>query len=91
MFADVEDGSKLRDDDGAKSLFFREPSPIALNTALAQLRVIKLVFRLPYVPLNMEQRVEFVKLWKEMGRENFVGEKYVQVLDDDDFIVVSQY
>ncbi|CAI8607390.1 unnamed protein product [Vicia faba] len=70
---------------------FSEPSPIALNTALAQLGVIKPVFRLPYVPLNIEQRVEFVNLVKEMGRENFVGEKDVQVLDDDDFIVVARY
>ncbi|KAL5081835.1 hypothetical protein RYX36_010256 [Vicia faba] len=74
-----------------RELMFEEPSPIALNTALAQLRVIKPTFRLPHVPLNMEQRVEFVKLVKEMGRENFDGEKDVCVLDDDDFIVVARY
>ncbi|XP_058744114.1 4-hydroxy-tetrahydrodipicolinate synthase, chloroplastic-like [Vicia villosa] len=68
-----------------------EPSPIALNTALAQLGVVKPVFRLPYVPLNREQRVEFVNLVKEMGRENFVGDRDVQVLEDDDFIIVSRY
>jgi 4-hydroxy-tetrahydrodipicolinate synthase len=28
---------------------------------------------------------------KEIGRENFVGEKDVQVLDDDEFIVVARY
>jgi 4-hydroxy-tetrahydrodipicolinate synthase len=70
---------------------FIEPSPIALNTALAQLGVIKPVFRLPYVPLSMEQRVGFVNLVKEMGREHFVGEKDVQVLEDDDFIIVDRY
>ncbi|CAL5196254.1 unnamed protein product [Lathyrus oleraceus] len=70
---------------------FIEPSPIALSTALAQLGVIKPVFRLPYVPLNVEQREGFVNLVKEMGRENFVGEKDVQVLEDDDFIIVSRY
>jgi 4-hydroxy-tetrahydrodipicolinate synthase len=70
---------------------FIEPSPIALNTALAQLGVIKPVFRLPYVPLSMEQRVGFVNLVKKMGRQQFVGEKEVQVLEDDDFIIVDRY
>lgn len=68
-----------------------EPNPIGLNTALAQLGVIKPVFRLPYVPLGLERRVEFVKLVKEIGREHFVGEKDVQVLDDHDFIIVARY
>ncbi|XP_004510938.1 4-hydroxy-tetrahydrodipicolinate synthase, chloroplastic-like [Cicer arietinum] len=68
-----------------------EPSPIALNTALAQLGVIKPVFRLPYVPLSMEQRVEFVNLVKEIGREHFVGDKDVRVLEDDEFIIVGRY
>ncbi|XP_057455327.1 4-hydroxy-tetrahydrodipicolinate synthase, chloroplastic-like [Lotus japonicus] len=68
-----------------------EPTPIALNTGLAQLGVIKPVFRLPFVPLKLERRVEFVKLVKEIGREHFVGEKDVQVLDDNDFIIVGRY
>nr|AFK43758.1 unknown [Lotus japonicus] len=69
----------------------QEPVPIALNTALAQLGVIKPVFRLPHVPLRMEKRADFVKLVNEIGREHFVGEKDVQVLDDDDFIIVARY
>lgn len=28
---------------------------------------------------------------KEIGRENFVGKRDVQVLDDDDFILVGRY
>ncbi|TKY63761.1 4-hydroxy-tetrahydrodipicolinate synthase [Spatholobus suberectus] len=67
------------------------PVPIALNTALAQLGIIKPVFRLPHVPLPVEKRVEFVILVKEMGRHHFVGQKDVEVLDDDDFIVVGRY
>ncbi|XP_008779993.1 4-hydroxy-tetrahydrodipicolinate synthase, chloroplastic-like [Phoenix dactylifera] len=70
---------------------FCEPNPIGLNTALAQLGVIRPVFRLPYVPLPLERRVEFVGIVEAIGRENFVGDKDVQVLDDDDFILVGRY
>ena len=70
---------------------FREPNPIGLNTALAQLGVVRPVFRLPYVPLPLEERIEFVSLVKEIGREHFVGDRDVVVLDDDDFILVGRY
>ncbi|KAE8725982.1 4-hydroxy-tetrahydrodipicolinate synthase [Hibiscus syriacus] len=67
-----------------------EPNPIGLNTALAQLGVVRPVFRLPYVPLPLAKRVEFVNLVKEIGRENFVGKKDVKVLDDNEFILVGR-
>nr|DAD18652.1 TPA_asm: hypothetical protein HUJ06_020115 [Nelumbo nucifera] len=70
---------------------FCEPNPIALNTALAQLGVVRPIFRLPYVPLPLARRVEFVNIVKELGRENIVGDGDVQVLDDDDFILVGRY
>ncbi|CAK9154530.1 unnamed protein product [Ilex paraguariensis] len=70
---------------------FHEPNPIGLNTALAQLGVVRPVFRLPYVPLPLAKRVEFVNLVKEIGRENFVGETDVQVLGHEDFILVNRY
>ncbi|CAN0921415.1 4-hydroxy-tetrahydrodipicolinate synthase 2, chloroplastic [Linum grandiflorum] len=70
---------------------FKEPNPIGLNTALAQLGVVRPIFRLPYVPLPRAKRVEFVNLVKEIGREHFVGEKDVQVLEDDDFILIGRY
>ncbi|KAM0935024.1 putative 4-hydroxy-tetrahydrodipicolinate synthase [Dioscorea sansibarensis] len=70
---------------------FHEPNPIALNTALAQLGVVRPIFRLPYVPLPLAKRVEFVRIVEDIGRENFVGEKDVQVLDDDDFVLVGRY
>ncbi|RWR87556.1 4-hydroxy-tetrahydrodipicolinate synthase, chloroplastic isoform X1 [Cinnamomum micranthum f. kanehirae] len=70
---------------------FREPNPIGLNTALAQLGVVRPVFRLPYVPLPLARRLEFVNIVNNLGRENFVGERDVQVLDDDDFILVDRY
>ncbi|XP_068652340.1 4-hydroxy-tetrahydrodipicolinate synthase, chloroplastic-like [Aristolochia californica] len=73
------------------SWLFREPNPIGLNTALAQLGVVRPVFRLPYVPLSRERRVEFVNIVNALGRGNFVGKKDVQVMDDDDFILVCRY
>ncbi|MBO8831438.1 dihydrodipicolinate synthase family protein, partial [Staphylococcus aureus] len=54
---------------------FCQPNPIAVNTALAQLGVARPVFRLPYVPLPLEKRIEFVRIVEAIGRENFVGEK----------------
>lgn len=70
---------------------FYMPNPIGLNTALAQLGVVRPVFRLPFVPLSLEKRIEFANLVKEIGREHFVGTKDVEVLDDDDFFLVSRY
>ncbi|XP_039122677.1 4-hydroxy-tetrahydrodipicolinate synthase 2, chloroplastic-like isoform X2 [Dioscorea cayenensis subsp. rotundata] len=70
---------------------FHEPNPIALNTALAQLGVVRPVFRLPYVPLPLAKRMEFVRIVQDIGRENFIGEKDVQVLEDDDFVLVDRY
>ncbi|XP_043722451.1 4-hydroxy-tetrahydrodipicolinate synthase, chloroplastic-like [Telopea speciosissima] len=70
---------------------FREVNPIGLNTTLAQLGMMRPVFRLPYVPLPLARRVEFVNIVKELGRENFVGDKDVQVLDDDQFVLVGRY
>ncbi|CAK8542234.1 unnamed protein product [Lathyrus sativus] len=70
---------------------FQMPNPIGLNTALAQLGVVRPVFRLPFVPLPLEKRIEFANLVKEIGRQHFVGTQDVQVLDDNDFFLVSRY
>ncbi|KMT05459.1 hypothetical protein BVRB_7g175850 [Beta vulgaris subsp. vulgaris] len=70
---------------------FKEPNPIGLNTALAQLGVVRPIFRLPYVPLPLDKRIEFVQIVNEIGRENFVGDADVQILDDDDFIMLGRY
>eukprot|EP00850_Spirogloea_muscicola_P013774 SM000095S24988 [mRNA] locus=s95:337041:339654:+ [translate_table: standard] len=85
------------DDDLAQRLapliswLFVEPNPIGLNTALAQLGLIRPVFRLPYVPLSLEKRVEFKNIVEELGLEHFVGAKSVQVLEDDNFHLLSRY
>lgn len=39
-----------------------------------------------YVPFPLARRVEFIHIVNNFGREDFVGEKDVQVLVDDDFI-----
>lgn len=70
---------------------FDEPNPIGLNTALAQLGVIRPVFRLPYVPLPLAKRIEFVRIVEEIGREHFVGDRDVRALDDDDFVLLGRY
>ncbi|KAL0913196.1 hypothetical protein M5K25_016640 [Dendrobium thyrsiflorum] len=70
---------------------FGEPNPIGLNTALAQLGVIRPVFRLPYVPLSIAKRIEFVRIVEAIGREHFVGDGDVEVLDDDEFVLVGRY
>ncbi|XP_073037307.1 4-hydroxy-tetrahydrodipicolinate synthase, chloroplastic-like [Primulina eburnea] len=70
---------------------FQEPNPIGLNTALAQLGVVRPVFRLPYVPLPLSKRMEFVNIVKALGRENFIGENGVQLLADEDFVLIGRY
>jgi 4-hydroxy-tetrahydrodipicolinate synthase len=70
---------------------FCQPNPIALNTALAQLGVARPVFRLPYVPLPLEKRIECVWIVEAIGRENFVGQKEAHVLDDDEFVLINRY
>jgi 4-hydroxy-tetrahydrodipicolinate synthase len=70
---------------------FVEPNPIGLNTALAQLGVIRPVFRLPYVPLSLKRREQFVQIVSEIGREHFVGSEAVKTLDDDDFLLLGRY
>ncbi|XP_051134245.1 4-hydroxy-tetrahydrodipicolinate synthase, chloroplastic-like [Andrographis paniculata] len=70
---------------------FHEPNPIGVNTALAQLGVVRPIFRLPYVPLPLPKRIEFVEIVKDIGREHFIGDKDVAVLDDDDFVLIGRY
>ncbi|KAH7387790.1 hypothetical protein KP509_16G041200 [Ceratopteris richardii] len=70
---------------------FSEPNPIGLNTALAQLGMIKPVFRLPYIPLDIEKRKQFVQIVSDIGREHFIGNQEVRVLDDDEFLLLGRY
>jgi len=66
---------------------FCEPNPIAINTALMMTRAIKPVFRLPYVPLNEQQRAQGIDLLNALSEKDLVGQSAMN-LNDDDFIIL---
>ena len=70
------------------SWLFCEPNPIAINTALMMTKAIEPVFRLPYVPLNAEQRALGLKLLTAVGEENLVGQLPI-ALSDEDFLILT--
>lgn len=87
-----------RDDGAAAALaplidwLFCEPNPIAVNTALAMCGLCAPVFRLPYVPLSREQRVQGVALLKAAAPYlTGVDPDRVRALEDDEFKLVSRY
>jgi len=67
---------------------FCEPNPIPVNTALMMTGAIPPVFRLPYVPLNEQQREKGLELLKSIDESNRVGKKLLQLKDDDFDILV---
>ncbi|GAQ82519.1 dihydrodipicolinate synthase [Klebsormidium nitens] len=73
------------------SWLFHEPNPIPLNTALAQLGLIRPIFRLPYVPVSREKRREFVEIVEKLGLEHFKGATQIREMDDDEFHLVARY
>ncbi len=58
--------------------------------AQAMCGMAKPVFRLPYVPLSYEQRVEGAKLLRAVA-EHLPGVTDIKVLDDDDFILIGRH
>nr|QKY14836.1 4-hydroxy-tetrahydrodipicolinate synthase (DAPA) [Polytomella parva] len=66
---------------------FCEPNPISLNTTLSMCGLIQPVFRLPYVPLSLEQRQRGAKLLRDV-KEFIPGCKEINILDDKDFILI---
>ena len=63
---------------------FAEPNPIALNTALAMMGLVSPVFRLPYVPLNQQQREAGLEILQSLADLEDLGN--LSVLTDDQFI-----
>lgn len=69
---------------------FAEPNPIAVNTALAMCGLVNPVFRLPYVPLNIEQRRHGVELLQPL-LAHIPGADSVRELSDSDFIKLANF
>jgi 4-hydroxy-tetrahydrodipicolinate synthase len=65
---------------------FCEPNPIAINTALAMTSAANPVFRLPYLPLTLEQRNAGLALMSDINSSDLVGTT-LNVMSDDDFII----
>jgi len=66
---------------------FSEPNPIAINTALSMTEAIQPIFRLPYVPLEKNQRQLGLQLLEAIEATQRVG-KTLKCLDDEDFKIV---
>ncbi|GIL82183.1 hypothetical protein Vretimale_7183 [Volvox reticuliferus] len=72
------------------SWLFCEPNPIALNTALAMCGLVKPVFRLPYVPLNRQQREKGAALLTAV-QEHIPGCRGVRVMEDHEFVLIGRH
>lgn len=70
---------------------FCEPNPIAVDTALMMMGLVKPVFRLPYVPLSRDKREEGKRILTEIRDLLIPFEGDIKVLEDDDFTILSKY
>lgn len=61
-----------------------------LIAAQAMCGLVKPVFRLPYVPLSYEQRVEGARLLRAVA-EHIPGATDIKVLNDEDFILIGRH
>lgn len=69
---------------------FSQPNPIPLDTAMAMCGLCKPVFRLPYVPLSRAEREKGAPLLQAV-QEHIPGCEEVRVLEDDEFILASNF
>ena len=65
---------------------FCEPNPVPLNTIMAMMKIVKPVFRLPYVPLGREARQQGLAIFSKLQLDDIYTE--IADLNDDDFIVL---
>jgi len=72
------------------TLLFAEPNPIGINTIHMMGGMCNPVWRLPYVPMSLDQRKQFVEIIKELGIEHTVYGK-MEVMADEDFIYLSSF
>ena len=68
------------------SWLFHVPSPNALNTVLSMTGSIKPVFRLPYSPVEKEERQKIFEILKDFELDELVGSN-LEIMDDQDFII----
>ena len=69
---------------GLMQWLFCEPNPIAINTALMMTGAVGTNFRLPYIALTKEQRLQGYQLLNQLQVSDRVGES-LAVLEDSDF------
>jgi len=69
------------------SWLFELPNPIAINTVLAMTKAIQPVFRLPYIPLDIDTRKTGLEILESLDKLFIVGD-CLQLLDDQDFAIV---
>jgi 4-hydroxy-tetrahydrodipicolinate synthase len=70
---------------------FSQPNPIPVNTAMAMCGLCSPVFRLPYVPLSRAEREAGLPLLQAV-QEHIPGcASEIRVLEDDDFILATNF
>lgn len=68
---------------------FKDPNPIGVNTMLMMLGAVEPVFRLPYVNLPKDMRVQGVKILETIGLQHcplYQGNQ-LKALEDSDFVL----
>lgn len=69
------------------SWLFCAPNPIPLNTIMAMTGLIQPVFRLPYVPLNLDLRLKGRQILERLEIDEVFAD--IKDLSDDDFKLVA--
>ncbi|CAG9466198.1 unnamed protein product [Pedinophyceae sp. YPF-701] len=68
---------------------FHEPNPIPVNTAMAMLGLCEPVFRLPYVPVEQDQRKKGIELLTPF-LDRIPGAKGVRDIGDEEWVLVRR-
>jgi 4-hydroxy-tetrahydrodipicolinate synthase len=84
---DTEDAQLNEQLRSLMSWLFCEPNPIPLNTALAMTGAAAPIFRLPYVPLDLQRRRIGLEILQGFDEKDWVGDK-LELFDDDCVIFI---
>ena len=67
---------------------FKEPNPIAINTLLMMTGAVQPVFRLPYAPLDKDDREDGYQMIQELLEyDDFPGDQ-LEIMEDSDFVLL---